>query len=189
MITVELGILWSISRRYCSNLKHTTSESSKHSKSCVSVSSTGHCTLSARLGLHAGHLFQQLRSVLDQSAAFWSDHNYFDPQTPFFSYLYDLVCYRLSLDACCSSLAVLKPQTLLCVFELPCALLTLCQNDADQPQTSVWNSRDMHTQGVTSPTCSYPSSPAFLSPPFRCIIKGLFRRAAFCISKQQNRTP
>lgn len=36
-------------------------------------------------------MYEQLKLGLDPSAAFWADHHYFDPNTPFFSYLYNLV--------------------------------------------------------------------------------------------------
>ncbi|KAA6422753.1 MAG: hypothetical protein FRX49_07288 [Trebouxia sp. A1-2] len=35
-------------------------------------------------------LFKQLRSGLSATASFWTDHQYFEPETPFFSYLYQL---------------------------------------------------------------------------------------------------
>lgn len=45
---------------------------------------------------NAGDVFQHLRRSLDQSAAFWDDHSYFEPHTPFFSYLYNLVGLYIS---------------------------------------------------------------------------------------------
>ncbi|DBA84827.1 hypothetical protein WJX77_001720 [Trebouxia sp. C0004] len=35
-------------------------------------------------------LFRQLRSGLSAAASFWTDHLYFEPETPFFSYFYQL---------------------------------------------------------------------------------------------------
>lgn len=35
-------------------------------------------------------LFMQLRSGLSATASFWTDHQYFEPETPFFSYFYQL---------------------------------------------------------------------------------------------------
>jgi len=39
----------------------------------------------------ADELFKQLRSGLSATASFWTDHQYFEPETPFFSYFYHLV--------------------------------------------------------------------------------------------------
>ena len=36
-------------------------------------------------------VLRDLTEGLAPSAAFWDDHNYFEPETPFFSYLYDVV--------------------------------------------------------------------------------------------------
>ena len=46
----------------------------------------------------AGHIFGQLQQALQPEAPFWRLHNYFSPETPFFSFLLDLVrCLTLVL--------------------------------------------------------------------------------------------
>ncbi|KAL3136683.1 hypothetical protein ABBQ38_005919 [Trebouxia sp. C0009 RCD-2024] len=71
-----------------------------------------------------GNVFQQIRQGLDQSAAFWDDHNYFEPQTPFFSYLYDLASApNTTIEAAIQELHSLLLQSAYgpCLAEVTCA--------------------------------------------------------------------